>query len=107
MRDLNEICTQVNDNIDRYRIQKLSLISDQSDMLRNMSCCYADLADHRVHEHETWESYYMNSKATSNAAKKTESDIKVPQLYMIRKTMEKTKIIIEALRSTISAAKQQ
>lgn len=105
MKDLETICTDISQAVDNYHTLKLSQVSEQSEILRELSVNYAYLTDHRIKAKEDWESFYFQSKGTSHAAKQREADQKAPELYMIRKLMDSTRIVIDSVRSTISAAK--
>lgn len=104
MKPLDEILERINKAKDAYDILKLSQISEQSEILRSLSISYSDLNDHRVKAKETWDFHYFEHQG-SNAAREKYADLKCSELYLLRRTMESTKVLIEAVRSTISAAK--
>lgn len=104
MKQLETILERINKAKDDYDTLKLSQISEQSEILRSLSICYSDLNDHRIKAKETWDYHYFEHKG-SNAAREKYADLKCSELYLLRRTMESTKILIESVRSTISAAK--
>ena len=105
MKKLEDILEELNQAIDNYHNQKLSLPSDQSEILRTISCNLYFLEEHRIAAHQKWQQEYF--KATgSNAAKERWADNQVQELYQIRRIMTGAKIVCDAVRSTLSQAKQ-
>ena len=100
---LEETLEQINKAVDDYHTLKLSLVSEQSEILRNLSTGLYHLELFRVEAHEKWQSVYFNSEGKTNAAKEKEADFKVPELYKIRRIMTGAKIVTDAVRSTISS----
>lgn len=105
MKPLDEIMTEVNKCIDDLETTKLSFTQPRSEILDKLSTNYYHLTDHRVKFHEDWMSVYFNSKAKSHSAKERESDIKCPEMYKIRHVMSSVKLVIDSLRTSISANK--
>lgn len=105
MKDLTEILTSISDNIDKLETLKLSFTQPRSEVLDSLSSDYFWLTEHRIKFNEDWMSVYFNSKATSSAAKEREADMRVPELYKIRHMMSSTKLVIDSLRTSISANK--
>jgi hypothetical protein len=106
MRDLNQILTKINEAIERYEHCKLGLVQDQAEIARDLSVNLHWLTDHRKQAHEAWLSVYLNSKASSSAAKEREADIKVGELYAIRHITTSANKVLDMIRSTISVNKQ-
>ena len=106
MRDLNEILTKINEANDKYEVCKLGDTHTQSEILQTLSTYYLHLTEYRVKFNDDWMSVYLNSKANSSAAKEREADTRVPELYKIRHFMSNTKLVIDSLRTSISANKQ-
>lgn len=106
MKDLNEILANIETAIERYENCKLGLVHEQAEIARDLSVNLHYLTAHRKQAHEDWLSVYMNSKATSSAAKEREADIKVGELYMIRHITTSANKVLDILRSTISINKQ-
>ncbi len=104
MKPLNEILERIQVAKETYDCLKLTQVSDQSRILRELSVSYHDLNDHRIEARENWMFHYNESKG-SNAYREKFADHKVPDMYKIRRVMEATKTLIECVRSTISAAK--
>jgi len=105
MNNLEDILTELNTAVDNYHNQKLSLPSDQAEILRTISCNLYYLEAHRIDAHENWQREYF--KATgSNAAKERWADNQVQELYKIRRIMTGAKIVADAVRSTLSQAKR-
>lgn len=107
MKPLNEILTAINASIEKYEITKLSFTHDQSEILRDLSTNLYYLTEHRVQYNNDWLSVYFSSKAGSGQAKEREADFKVPELYKVRQFMASANKVIDSLRTTISANKQQ
>lgn len=104
MKPLIQVLDRIQQAKETYDTLKLTQVSDQSQILRELSISYHDLSDHRIEAREEWMDYYNEAKG-SNAHKERYADSKVPELYKIRRIMESTKILIDSVRSTISAAK--
>jgi len=107
MKPLKEVLNGINEAIDAYHTLKLHLVSDQSEILRKLSCNLAFLEEHRIEAHEKWQSTYFQSTGKTNAAKEREADLKVPELYKIRRIMTGAKVVNDAVRSTIGVYKKQ
>lgn len=105
MKDLNEILQKINDSVERYENQKLGLVHDQSEILRDLSANLYFLTEHRIQFNREWLSVYFNSKAPSVSAKEREADFTVPHLYKIRHIMRSAEKVLDSLRSTISTNK--
>jgi len=106
MKTLEVILKSIRDAKELYENCKLSLPADQTEILRTLSLAYSDLSEHRIEANEEWNKVYF-SKIGSNALRSKESDKEVPHLYMIRRTMESTKILIDTVRSTLSSARSE
>jgi hypothetical protein len=104
MKSLNQIAERIIENKERYDNCKLSLIADQTEILRALSICYSDLSEHRIEENNRWNAEYFKAEGT-NAFRVKEADRKVPEMYAIRRTMESTKVLIQSVISTLSSAK--
>lgn len=107
MKELNGILEKINSSIEKFEICKLSLTHDQSVILRDLSVSLHWLAEHRIAANKDWMYAYFNSKEKSAAAKEREADFKVPEMYKIRHLMASGYKVLESIRSTISANKQQ
>ena len=105
MRELTEVLGVIDACIDKLDTLKLSFTQDRSEVLDKLSINYYHLTEHRTRYHEDWMSVYFNSKGTSSAAKEREADMKVPELYITRQFMSSTKLVIDSLRTSISANK--
>ena len=103
---MEQILQRIRNARDRYDQCKLSLVADQTEILRELSVCYSKLSDYRIEYHEAWIDIYNISTGT-NASKEREADTKVKELYMLRRTLESTKILIDTVRSTLSVAKNE
>ena len=105
MKDLDVILEKINNNIEKLDTLKLSFTHERSEVLDSLSNEYYWLTEHRIKFNEDWMSVYFNSKANSSAAKEREADMRVPELYKIRHLMSSTKLVIDSLRTSISANK--
>ena len=106
MKDLNEILANIDNAVSRYEHCKLGLVQDQAEIARDLSVNLHWLTDHRKQAHEAWLSVYLNSKASSSAAKEREADIKVGELYAIRHITTSASKVLDLMRTTISINKQ-
>lgn len=106
MKNLEQILDTINKSCDRYETCKLSLVSDQSEILRDLSTALFKLSDLKVKAHEEWMSFYFQSKGKSEAAKEREADMKCPELYKIRNFLSAGYKVLDSVRSTLSANKE-
>ena len=102
---MEQILKQISDCIERLDTLQLGFTHERSEMLDKLSINYFRLTEHRDKAHKDWMSYYFNSKANSSAAKEREADMKVPELYTLRHLQAATKLVIDSLRTSISANK--
>lgn len=107
MKELTAILTDIDMFIDAYHDMKLTLVKDQSEILRGLTTNLYFLEAHRIDAYETWQSRYFESKGGSAAAKQRDADFKVPELYRIRRTMEGGYKVVDSIRSTISIYKKE
>ena len=105
MRPLEQILTSINDANDRYRTLKLSFISEQSEILRDLSCAFVDLIEHRKESRNSWLDTYNSTEGT-NALKTRKADSEVREYDLIKGVMKAVQMQIDSVRSTISANKQ-
>lgn len=105
MKDLNEILGEVNKTMESIELTKLGATHTRTEQLEKLALCFHWLTEHRDKAHKDWMSFYFNSKANSSAAKERESDMKCPELYTIRHLMTSVKLVIDSLRTSISANK--
>lgn len=105
MRDLTQILSDVNQTMESIELTKLGATHTRSEQLEKLALCFHWLTEHRDKAHRDWMSFYFNSKANSSAAKEREADMKCPELYTIRHLMTSTKLVIDSLRTSISANK--
>jgi hypothetical protein len=105
MKDLNEILQNIDVCIEELDLKKVGFIHERTEILDRLSNNYYWLTGHRDKAHKDWMSFYFNSKGNSSAAKEREADMKVPELYTIRHFMASTKLVIDSLRTSISANK--
>ena len=107
MRGLNEILTEINEAVDKYHTLQLKAFIDQSEILRSLTSSLFWLEKFRVEAHEKWNSIYFQSQGKSGAAKEREADLKVPELYMIRRIMTGGYKVVDSIRSTISIHRKE
>lgn len=107
MKDLNVILENINSAIERYEVQKLSLTIEQSLILRDLSVNLHWLAEHKIDANKKWNWAYFNSKEKSAAGKERQADFEVPEMYKIRQLLASGMKVLESIRSTMSANKQQ
>ena len=106
MRELQEILNSIESANDRYRTLKLSFISDQTEILRDLSCAFVDLIDHKKEARNNWLDVY-NSTDGTNALKTRKADSEIREYDLIKGIMKAVQMQIDSVRSTISANKQQ
>lgn len=104
MKDLNEILSDISKCIDDLEVKKIGFIQERTEILERLSFNYYWLTEHRDKAHKDWMSIYFQASG-SNAAKEKEADNEVPELYTIRHFMSSTKLVIDSLRTSISANK--
>jgi hypothetical protein len=104
MREYQEIFDEIESIRERYKVQKLSFISDQAEMLRDISCCYDELTDHKSYQRERWMAVY-NLTTGSVAAKERFADTQVPEYDKVKDKLSSCKMLKESLVSTLSANK--
>ena len=102
--ELNKILEVINGANDRYRTLKLSQTIDQSEILRDLSVSYSDLTDHKIKAREQWLDIYNGSKG-SNASKERQADSEVLEYDMIKDIMKACELLMNSIRSTLSANK--
>ena len=107
MKELTTILTEIDTLIDAYHTMKLTLVKDQSEILRGLTTNLYFLEAHRIDAFETWQYRFHDSKAGSAAAKQRDADYKVPELYRIRRIMEGGYLVVDSIRSTISIYKKE
>lgn len=107
MKDLITILNDINTEVDKYHNLKLTLVKDQSEILRALTTNLYFLESHRIDSYKTWQSVYFQSKGTSHAAKEREADNKVTDIYMIRRIMTGAYKVVDSIRSTISIYKKE
>lgn len=105
--ELITILNQINKHIEDYHSLQLNLVKDQSEILRGLTTNLYFLEKFRIEAYENWQSVYFQSKGTSGAAKQREADLKVPELYKIRRIMEGGYKVVDSIRSTISIYKKE
>lgn len=107
MKTLNEVLEEINNSIDKYHTLQLKQVIEQSEILRSLTSSLFWLEKYRVEAHEKWNSTYFQSQGKSGAAKEREADLKVPELYMIRRIMTGGYKVVDSIRSTISIHKKE
>jgi len=107
MKDLTTILENINSAVERFETQKLSLTIDQSEILRDLSVNLHWLAEHKIEANKKWNWAYFNSKEKSAAGKERQADFEVPEMYKIRQILASGIKVLESIRSTMSANKQQ
>jgi len=103
--ELTEILSNINNLIEKLDTLQLGLTHDRVEVLDKLAINYHRLTEHRDRAHKDWMSVYFNSKGNSSAAKEREADMRVPELYTLRHLMASTKLVIDSLRTSISANK--
>jgi hypothetical protein len=104
---LEEVLEKINTCIDTYEQLDLKFVTDQSQILRDLTTALFNLEKYRVEAYERWHSVYFQSQGKSVAAKEREADMKVPELYQIRRIMTGGYKVVESIRSTISIYKKE
>lgn len=105
MKDLNTILTSVNETMENIELTKIGATHTRTEQLEKLALCFHWLTEHRDKAHKDWMYFYFNSKANSSAAKEREADVKCPELYTLRHLMTSVKLVIDSLRTSISANK--
>jgi hypothetical protein len=105
MKPIDEILLRVNKTMDSIEQTKIGATHNRTEQLEDLALCFHWLTEHRDKAHKDWMSYYFGSKANSSAAKEREADMRCPELYTIRHLMTSVKLVIDSLRTSISANK--
>lgn len=106
MKPLSEILENINKANDTYRTLELKETAEQSLILRDLSCCFLDLVMWKDEFRNNWIDAY-NESTGSNAKKEREADDKVRELEKVRDILKAIEHQMNAIRSTISANKNQ
>lgn len=104
MKDLTEILLKIQETNDKYRTLKLGDTHTQSELLRDITCCYVDLNEHKTEARESWINNY-NALKGSHAAKERHADTCVPEYDKIKDILTACKMLKESIVSTLSANK--
>lgn len=88
----------------KYETQELSFISDQKDLLRNLTCLYDELTDLAIESRKDWTLRFERSELTAVSARIAYADLKTPNEYTIKMKLKSTEKLIDSLRSTLSKA---
>lgn len=107
MKDLSKVLEDINSAIERYELCKLGLVHDQSEILRDLSVNAHWLTVHKIELQEDWLKAFFESSATSSVAKERDADRLVPFLYKARNYEKSSEKVLNSIRSTISANKNQ
>ncbi len=107
MKPLEEILLNINDSVDRYQTLLLKNVSEQSDILRDLTTALSQLEVHRADYYDQWLNVYFTCKHTSDAARCKWADNEVKELHRIRKIMRGGYKVVESIRSTISVSKRE
>lgn len=106
MKPLNKILYSINLANDRFRTLELGFVSEQSEILRDLSCAFVDLIPHKKEARENWINAY-NSIKGSNASKERHADSEVMEYDLVRDIMKAVELQMNSIRSTLSANKNQ
>lgn len=105
MKQLNDICQNINDAVEKYEVCKLGDIQTQSEIGRTLSVNLKYLSDHKIDFHNLWNKAFLDSEEKSDKKKEMEANERVPELYMIRQIQRSAQTVLDVVRSTISANK--
>jgi hypothetical protein len=106
MKTLNEISENLIKAIERYEQLPLDDVNELSEILRVLDVNLAYLVFVRDEYYKAFQSVYFNSKGTSSAAKERESEMKVPELDLVRKILRHYSDVQGSIRSQISLRKK-
>ena len=107
MKPLETILAKINESVDNYQTQQSKFVSEQSEVLRQLTTSLAQLEIHRADYYDTWLNVYFTCKHTSDAARTKWADNEVKELHRIRKIMRGGYKVVESIRSTISVYKRE
>ena len=82
MKPLEEILFNINDSVDRYQTLLLKNVSEQSDILRDLTTALSQLEVHRADYYDQWLNVYFTCKHTSDAARCKWADNEVKELQL-------------------------
>lgn len=104
---LEEILNKINSAVEKYHHLELKMVSDQSEILRDLTTSLFFLESHRVEAYEKWHEAYNLSSEKTNAGKQRDADFQVQELYMIRRIMTGAYKVVDSIRSTISVNRKE
>ena len=107
MKELIDILSDINNSIERYQHLQLKQVSEQSDILRDLTTALAQLEVYRADYYDEWLNVYFTCKHSSDAARVKWADNEVKELHRIRKIMRGGYKVVESIRSTISVSKRE
>ncbi len=106
MKTLTEITTNLKQAIDKYETLNLDDVLQLSEILRTLDVNLSYLVHVRDEYYNKFQTIYFNSAGGSDAAKKRESEHKVPELDLVRKILKHYGDCQSSIRSQISLRKR-
>jgi hypothetical protein len=106
MIPIEEILSNLRKALDMYNNLPLFEVRQLSEVLKMLDVNLGALVEHRIQAHQNWQSIKFNSKAKSEAAKKSEADFQCQELYKITHIMKEYGDIKSSIRSQISLHKK-
>jgi len=106
MKTLNEITNNLKSAVDRYESLPLDDVKELSEILRVLDVNLSWLVFVRDEYYRSFQSVYFNSKSKSEAGKQKESEMRVPELDLVRKILRHFSDVQGSIRSQISLRKR-
>ena len=107
MKTLEEILDGINNSVDSYQTLLLKNVSEQSNILRDLTTNLHQLETYRADYYDDWLNVYFTCKHSSDAARCKWADNEIKELHRIRKIMRGGYKVVESIRSTISVSKRE
>lgn len=107
MKPLEEILNNLKGAIAKYEDISLDDVKELSEILRTLDVNLSYLVFVRDEYYRSFQSVYFNSKAKSEAGKQKESEMRVPELDLVRKILKHYGDCQTSIRSQISLRKKQ
>lgn len=105
MTDLETILANIRKAVSDYETKQLGLLSEQSDIARDLAVNLFFLTDYKIEAFKKWNSAFFNSTLKSDEKKQAEAHQTVPEYFLICQVEKAGMNVCSILRTTISANK--
>lgn len=102
---LELILENIRKAVSDYETKQLGLLSEQSDIARDLAVNLFFLTDFKIQAHSEWIKVFAECKEKSDLKKEAKAHELVPTYYMICQVQKAGENVLQILRTTISANK--